>query len=170
MVTPVYGGDTLIPSFGKGQITVRLYTDYFCPPCREMEPKLEPVIVNLINQGFINIIFIDTPNSPHTILYARYFLYALNANNDFYHTLLARNALFAAAENMIMEKEKLEVFLKNRGVKFKTGDVFAALNFWNRYLKEDNITSTPTCVISRGEKKEIFMGSVDIIKALESLK
>ena len=26
------------PSFGSGTTQVRLYTDYFCPPCAEIEP------------------------------------------------------------------------------------------------------------------------------------
>ena len=31
--TPVYADEVLLPTFGKGRVQVRLYTDYFCGPC-----------------------------------------------------------------------------------------------------------------------------------------
>lgn len=36
------GQDTPFPTYGSGAVQVRLYTDYFCPPCRKMEPEAEP--------------------------------------------------------------------------------------------------------------------------------
>ena len=35
--------DPPFPSYGSGPVEVRLYTDYFCPPCRAMEPAVEPL-------------------------------------------------------------------------------------------------------------------------------
>ncbi len=71
----VYGEDALLPSFGKGAIKVSLYTDYFCPPCRGMEPKIEPILVELMKNGTVTVTFVDTPTSPYTSLFARYFIY-----------------------------------------------------------------------------------------------
>ena len=71
------GQENPLPPFGSGTIKVRLYTDYFCPPCRDMEPDLEPLLLDLVKDGTIHLTFIDVPTSQHTTLYARYFLYAL---------------------------------------------------------------------------------------------
>lgn len=165
----VYGEDALLPSFGKGAIKVSLYTDYFCPPCRGMEPKVEPLLVELMKKGAVTVTFVDTPTSPYTSLFARYFVYALNANQDFEAVLYARNTLFEAAEQYLTDKTKLEEFLKERGIGIKPVDISSVLSFWNQALKEDDIKSTPTCVIIQGDKKEKFMGSMEILKALEAL-
>ena len=168
-VTPVYAEDTPMTSFGKGRIEVRIYTDYFCNPCRAVEPELEPLIRSLMKKRKITIVFVDTPIHPHTPLYAKYFLYALNENKDFNNALHVRSALFEAAKQNITENERLDDFLRQKGIKlkfFNTKTVFAALS---SYLREDAINATPTCVIYNNRKKEKFVGP-DIIKALESLE
>ena len=60
--------------------------------------------------------------------------------------------------------------MKEKGVPWKPVDITPAFNFWNRYLKDDNVRSTPSCVVKRGENKEIKVGSLEILKLLESLK
>jgi thiol:disulfide interchange protein DsbA len=169
LVTPVYAEEILLPSFGKGQIKVRLYTDYFCNPCRTLEPELEPVITDLVKKGTINILFIDTPVHPQTTLYAKYFLYILNENKKFKYVLRARAILFEAAKEKITEKEKLEAFIKKKGIKFKPFDTKPTFSVLNSYLKEDIINATPTCVIYNLGKKNKFTG-LDIIRTLERLK
>src|SRR4030042_4635590 len=51
-ITPLYAQEmpkaNLIPSFGTGQIQVRLYTDYFCGPCSALEPKIEKVLTEVV--------------------------------------------------------------------------------------------------------------------------
>ena len=168
-VTPVYAADTPMTSFGKGRIEVRIYTDYFCHPCRAVEPKLEPLIRSLMKRNKITIVFVDTPIHTHTSLYARYFLYALNENRDFDSALHVRSVLFEAAKQDITGNEKLDDFLRQKGIKLKLFDtkpVFAALS---GYLREDAIDATPTCVIYDNGNKEKFTGP-DIIKALEGLE
>ncbi|MEW6003175.1 MAG: thioredoxin domain-containing protein [Nitrospirota bacterium] len=167
--TPVYSEDILLPSFGNGQIKVRLYTDYFCGPCRTLEPKLEPVITKLVKKGVINITFIDTPIHPQTSLYAKKFLYILNEKKDFAYALRARAVLFEAAKNKITEKEKLEAYLKKKGIRFKPFNVNLTFRVLSSFFKEDRINSTPTCVIYKKGKKDTFKGR-DIIKALEQLR
>ena len=63
IVSPVFGEGEILPSFGNGAIKVVLYADYFCPPCRGIEPQLEPLITDLMKTGKINLIFVDTPTS-----------------------------------------------------------------------------------------------------------
>jgi thiol:disulfide interchange protein DsbA len=168
-VTPAYAEDILLPSFGNGQIKVRLYTDYFCGPCSALEPKLEPVLTDLVKKNIINITFIDTPVHAQTTLYAKYFLYIVNEKREFDYVLRARAILFKAAKEKTTENEKLEAFLKKKGIGFKSFDTKTTFGVFSNYLKEDKITATPTCIITNKGKKDRFTG-LNIIKALESLK
>ncbi len=168
--TPVYAEDFPMPSFGNGQIKVRLYTDYFCGPCRSLESQLEDMIKDLVRKNVITTTFIDTPiHPPHTNLYAKYFLYILYEKNDFVHALRARAILFEAAKNNITGKEKLEAFLKKKGIRFKPFDIRPTLSILNSYLQGDTINATPTCVIYRGGKKDTYTGPANIVKALRSI-
>jgi thiol:disulfide interchange protein DsbA len=167
--TPVYAADALIPSFGNGHVQVRLYTDYFCKPCNVLEPKLEPVINDLVKRGVINITFVDTPVHKETTLYAKYFLYILNEKKDFNHALRARAVLFEAAKQKITDSNKLEAFIRQKGMKFKPFDVKSTFGIFGRYLNEDTIKSTPTCIIYNKGKKERFTGN-DIVTALNRLQ
>jgi len=166
--TPVYAADTLLPSFGKGPVKVRLYTDYFCKPCSALEPKLEPVINDLVKKGIINITFVDTPVHKDTTLYAKYFLYILNEKKDFNNALRARAVLFEAAKQIINDSKSLEAFILQKGMRLKEFDVKSTFGVLSSYLTEDNIKSTPTCVIDNKGKKERFTGA-DIAIALNRL-
>lgn len=169
-VTPTYADEVLIPEFGKGHIKVRLYTDYFCPPCRKMEPKIEPLIEELIEKNKINITFVDAPFSSVSVMYARYFLYILNEKKDLNNALLARSVLIGAALNKIKEPNKIEEYLKLKGIKYKFFDTKPTFDTLNNYLKTDRITSTPTCVIIKDNELKKYTGEKDILNALEKLK
>ncbi len=166
--TPAYAEDILMPSFGNGKIQVRLYTDYFCNPCKALEPQMEPVIVDLVEENTITITFIDTPIHPQTTLYAQYFLYILNENKDFKNALHARAVLFEAAKKKIKNSEKLESFIKKKGITFKPFDTKETFNIFSACLKKDKINTTPTCIIYKDGKKDMFTGK-DIIGSLKNL-
>jgi len=168
-VTPVYAEDMPLTSFGNGRIKVRIYTDYFCNPCRAIEPELEPLIRSLMKKRRITVIFVDTPVHSHSPLYAKYFLYALNENKDFNSALHVRSVLFEAAKQDISDNGKLDDFLRQKGIKVKSFDTKTAFAALSGYIREDAVNATPTCVIYDDGKKEKFTGP-DIIKALESLK
>ena len=166
----VHSTETIIPSFGEGKVKVRLYTDYFCPPCKEMEPGIEPVISELIKNKVINLTFADTPFYKYSSLYVRYFLYAINEKRDLEHALYVRRSLIEASNIRVEGADKMENFLKGKGIKLKPLDpkpVFTALT---GYLKEDLIDATPTCVIEVDGKKCKHVGADDIISALNKLK
>lgn len=169
-VTPVYAEEQPLSTFGTGKVLVRLYTDYFCPPCKKMEPSLEPVIIDLIKNNIITLIFIDTPFYRLSSLYARYFLYGINENKNFEHALLVRGALIEASNNKIDKAEKLEAFLNSKGIKIKPFDAAPTFNVFVKLLRDDKINATPTCVIEKDGKKETFIGEADIINALKKLK
>ena len=157
-------------SFGKGQIQVKLYADYFCGPCRKLEPKIEYLISDLVKRGSITITFIDAPFHKYSSLYTKYFLYILNEKKDISRALKARTVLFEGAKDNIFEGEKLETFLQKQGIKFKPFDVKPVFTVLQNYLREDSITSTPTCVIVDNNKKEVFAGTDNIVKALENIR
>ncbi|MCX8110387.1 MAG: thioredoxin domain-containing protein [Syntrophorhabdaceae bacterium] len=167
--TPLYAADLPIPEFGKGTIRVRLYTDYFCPPCRAMEPKIEPILTDLVKNNTINLTFIDTPSSSTSAMYARYFLFIMKERRDFEHALLARSVLIGAALKKIRDQAKLEDYLKDKWLIYKPFDTKPVFDIMNSYLKADRINATPTCVIENQERKEIHVGGVEIIKALENI-
>lgn len=160
----------LLPSYGQGKIAVRVYTDYFCGPCRAGEPKIEALLSELVKANKIKLMFVDTPAHRETALYAQYFLYILNYKKDFEHILTARRALFDSASNKIVTKERLEEFLAQKGIGFRTFDTKSTLMAMNQYIKDDKIRATPTIVIDNGTQKEQFSGADNIVKALELLK
>jgi len=157
-------------TFGKGKIQVRLYADYFCGPCRNLEPKIEPLITNLVKRNVITISFIDVPLHKHSTLYAKYFLYILNNKKNLDYALKARKTLFDASKVPVEDQEKLETFLQANAIKFKPFDVMPVFTIFQNYFREDRIDSTPTCVIINGNKKDIFRGDRDVFNGLEKLK
>lgn len=168
---PVLAADTvLMPSFGNGKVKVRIYTDYFCGPCAQLEPKLEDALINLVKNNVANVTFIDTPVHAQTLKYAPYFLYILNEKNDFDYVLRIRAVLFSAAKANITEKEKLEEHLVKNKIKFKQFDTKPTFTALNKYLQEDNINSTPCVVIHDGPSKNLHKGATEILKALDALK
>jgi uncharacterized membrane protein len=168
--TPVYAAEPALPAFGRGAIEVRLYTDYFCEPCAAEEAEVIPLVTELVDRNLVQVLFIDTPIHPGTVLYAGYFLAALNAKRDFRQAVAARGALFEAAGKKIQGKEALEVFLKTKGLDIRPFDTAPVFKIFGNYLKEDRINSTPTCVIIGPKGKQTLIGKDEIAKALRGLR
>ena len=165
------GQDVPFPTYGSGAIQVRIFSDYFCPPCRAIEPALEPLLKDLIKNHIIRVTFVDVPFSSNTPLFAGYFLHALHAKNDFDHALRVRNILFeAATDKSISTKETIEELFNRKKIPYTIFDTKPAFERFNVLIREDNINTTPTCVIVEGGKKKHFIGRKDIVKALEQLQ
>jgi protein-disulfide isomerase len=164
------GTAEILTSFGTGPVKVRLYTEYFCNPCMNMEPQLEPIIRKLVGTNKINLTFIDVPLFEYSRFYGQSFLYATKGMNELEHTLRVRALLFDAARKNIPDPAALERYLQQKAVNLQvvdTGPIFAARDV---YLRSDNIRSTPSCVIERGDKKELYKGDKDIMNALKRLE
>jgi thiol-disulfide isomerase/thioredoxin len=168
--TPAFAAETLIPSFGTGKIHVRLYTDYFCPPCRDLEPKIESLLLEMVKKNIISLTLVDTPFSKTTPLYTRYFLYILNEKKTLEQAFNARSVLIEAALENIIDQAKLEGVLKNNEIKFKPFEVKPTFEILNSYLSGDKVRSTPTCVIVQEGKTNQYTGEINIINALERLR
>ncbi len=163
-------GETAVPAFGEGRINVRLYTDYFCPPCREMEPDIEPILTELVREKIIRLTFVDTPFYRSSSLYARYFLYAVNEKTTLDNAFFVRRSLVEASKKQINDAQKLEAFLNERKIGFRPYDVKPVFNSLSGYLKQDNIEKTPTCLIEAAGKQHKYEGRPDITDALDKLR
>lgn len=157
------------PSYGTGKVVVRLYTDYFCPPCRAAEPQLEPLLIDLVKSQKITLTFVDTPIYKDSQVYARHFLYALNKKNDFEHALHVRSILFEAATGKVSQ-DALEEYLKGKGISLIPFEVKPVLAKLNSLLQGDNVGGTPTCVIVKDGKSDRRVGGGEILKVLKELQ
>jgi thiol:disulfide interchange protein DsbA len=171
-LTPSYAQEApvSVPVFGQGKVSVRIYSDYFCPPCRSMEPEVEPLILHLLKNKKINLTFIDTPFYQYSSLYARYYLYAVNEKREIGYALAVRNALIDGADKNISDPTRIEALLTEKGIKVKPFDPRPVFELYGKALKEDEVKSTPTCVVERDGKKEKATGKFGIIRLLKSLK
>jgi len=158
------------PAYGTGPIQVLIYSNYFCPPCRAMEPEAEPVLHDLLKRNTVTLTLIDVPYHRLTPLYAKYFLYALKAKNNPDHAFHIRNVLMAATADKEMTTEKrIEKLFQSKGIPYTVFDAKPVFDRYNALIKEDHINATPTCVIIKNGKKESFVGGPDIIAALKRL-
>jgi len=62
--------DMFLLAFGKGKVEVKLYSDYFCGACKNLEPSIEYLIADLVERNIVTITFVDTPMHKHSALYA----------------------------------------------------------------------------------------------------
>lgn len=165
------GWNLPFPSYGSGPVEVRIYSDYFCPPCRATEPAMEPILKDLLKKNAIRLTLVDVPFHPLSSLFARYFLYALKANNDVDHAFRVRNILFeASTDKSITTQERIEALFKEKWIPYAVFNEKSAFDGYNILLKEDNINRTPTCVIIKNGQKKTFVGGPDIVNALKSLQ
>lgn len=173
-VTPAYGQDSVrvIPSLGKGACEVIMFSDYFCPPCKQIDTKAEPLMKELLATGKVKITFVDVPFHQATPVYARHYLYAVNAGANDEKIFCIRKVLFTAAqEKRIETKEALLSYLKEQKIVWKAFDEKPVFMTLSRIIKQNKIDQTPTCVIRYSltdEKK--YVGKDEIWNGLTQLK
>jgi thiol-disulfide isomerase/thioredoxin len=162
-----------IPSYGQGPHEILIFSDYFCPPCQALEPKLEPVLDELYKQGSVKITFVDTPMHRETPLFARFYLYAAKAAPDYRAAVRARQVLFALAvkEHVFWMDERIEEAFRKEKIAFTPVDFSTAQPELNRLISEYRVDATPTCVIlSPGAKAQKYTGAGDIMKGLGTIR
>ncbi|KQC05909.1 MAG: hypothetical protein APR62_09005 [Smithella sp. SDB] len=173
-VTPVYGQTTggVIPSLGTGQYKIVMFADYFCPPCRRIDTKAEPLLKELLNSGKVKIEFVDVPFHRATPIYAKYYLYAANADSGADNILRVRKTLFDAAQVKHIQKEDaLIIYLNEQKILWKAMDEKSIFTKLSAIIKDNNIKSTPTCLIRYSAKEvKIFVDDIEIWNGLNALK
>lgn len=153
-VTPAYGQEPLkgIPSLGKGTCEIIMFADYFCPPCRRIDTKAEPLFKELLATGQVRITFVDVPFANAAPVYARYYLYAVNADPGVNNVLHVRKVLFDAAQDKRIQKENALIdYLKEQNIKWLAMDEKSVFPLLSASIKEHKIDTTPTCFIKYSE-------------------
>jgi thiol:disulfide interchange protein DsbA len=173
-VTPAYGQDAIsaIPSIGKGKYEIVIFADYFCPPCRRIDTKAEPLLKELLATNKVKIAFVDVPLHSGTSIYAKYYLYAINANPGANNVLHIRKKLFDAAQDRhIHTEDALVVYLNEQKISWKIFDEKSILTMLSDIIKKNNIQATPTCVIRYSDTDvRKFIGDDEIWNGLTTLK
>ncbi len=137
-----------VPSFGVGSCELIIFTDYFCPSCQTLESELDPLLNKLVKTGGVKITFVDAPVHKVTQIYAKYFLYAVNAGKDFDDIMHTRRVLFSIAKTGTVDTEEyLALELKKQHVAFQPYDLRKVYVALNGMMKTHDIRSTPTCVV-----------------------
>ena len=160
------------PIYGNGPIEIRLYTDYFCPPCRGMKPNVDPLLRDLVQRNKIKLALIDVPMSRQSADYAKEYLNCLHYYSRDLETAITLKTHFNyAAENGF----RIESYLHSAGIEhdqpFK--DLLSTvLSYYNEKIREDQVRATPTCVIcnypARGSKRS-YVGGKQILEALNEI-
>lgn len=162
----------VIPSLGTGPYEVMMFSDYLCPPCKRIDEKIEPLMKELLATGKVRITFIDVPFHRASPIFARHYLYAVNAGADNENVFRIRKALFKAAqEKRIETQDALIAYLKAEKIKWKSFDEKPVFSMLSVMIKENKVNNTPTCVIkySSTEIKKYF-GTDEIWNGLTQLK
>lgn len=173
-VTPVYGQDfvRVIPSFGNGPYEVIVFADYFCPPCKRIDTKAEGLFNELVATGKVKLTFIDVPFSPATPVFAKYYLYAANADAGIKNMLHTRRVLFEAAQvRRVTSEKELVAYLGEMKINWKAMNEKSVFPLMSAAIKEHKIDNTPTCVIrySASDVKR-YVGDLEIWDGLTKLK
>lgn len=165
------GQDVPFPQYGTGPVEVRIYVDYFCPPCRAMKPQAESVLRDLLKRNAVTLIWVDMPFSRSSALFAKYFLFAMKSKNSADHASQVRSVLNdAASGRQVTTAAQIEDLFKSKGISYTAFEPKAVFERYNALIKEDKINATPTCVIIQDGQKKQFVGGADIINALKGLK
>lgn len=161
-----------IPSWGSGPYEVTLFTDYFCGPCRRIDTKAETLLKELLATRQVRLAFVDVPFTRVSPIYARYYLYVVNANANASYVLYVRKRLFDAAQDRrIQTEEALIAYLEENKISWTVFDEKSVFPLVNRIIKDNKINATPTCIIkfaSADQKK--YIGSDEIWAGLTALQ
>ena len=162
----------VIPFFGTGPYEVMMFSDYLCPPCKRIDEKIEPLMKELLATGKVKITFVDVPFHRASPLFARHYLYAVNAGADHESVFRIRKVLFKAAqEKRIETQETLAAYLKAEKIRVKSFDEKPVFSMLSQMIKQNKVDQTPSCVIRfspTDEKK--YIGTDEIWNGLTQFK
>lgn len=156
--------------YGDGPVEVRLYSNYFCPPCRSLEPQAEPLLLELVERNAIRLVMVDLPTNEESLLYAHFYFYALKAENTLERAMEVRTLLFeAAAQRDILTGDALAAIFEDHAIAYETFDARTLYPRLNELINADRIRATPTVVIIRDGESKSLSGPRAILEALKAL-
>ena len=131
----------------NASVSVYLFTDWACPACRALEPKLHKLIPVITSKA--NFTFVDIAVHPETLNYSPYNLSFMINNKNKYLEL--RDALTRLSTKTGTPTDaEIEQIAKRYHTQFKElnyADIALGLKYWKELGKQFNIDATPTLVI-----------------------
>lgn len=158
-------------------VSVYLFTDWACPACRALEPKLEKILPVILSKA--RMTFVDIPVHPETLNYAPFNLSFMINNKDKY--LKLRDALTELSVKTGTPTDvQIAKIAKDNGATFKElnyADVALGLKYGKELAAQFDIEATPTLVIvnAKAKKGKKLSGleeitEANVLKAIDTLK
>lgn len=142
--------------FGNKESPVDVYviTDWFCPLCYKIEPKLEEMYPQIMSKA--RLFFIDKEIHPETMNYVPYNLSLMINEKKKY--IEARRALHELAlKKKSPSVEDVQAVLKPLGIKYQQlsySDIENGVHFFEGIIKTFKVNATPTLIITNRHKLE----------------
>lgn len=152
-------------------IEVYIFTDWACPACRALEPKLEALAGKVMRKAAVT--FVDVVVHPETLNYAPYNIAFMIQNKPQYFK--ARNALTKLSLDTKKPTEKqVTKAVAPYGIKFQElgyGDISLGMKYFDQLSDKYKVDATPTLVIiNRDAKKGKKLSGLDEITESNTLK
>lgn len=158
-------------------VEVFLFTDWACPACRLLEPKLESLSSKVMKKATLT--FVDVVVHPETLNYAPYNLAFMIQNKPDYFK--ARNALIKLSQQTKKPSDRqIHQMMRPLGVNFQElgyEDISLGMKYFDQLADKFKINATPTMVIiNREAKKGKKLSGVEeitesnVLKAIDSLR
>ena len=142
------------PIFGNrdSQIEVYVISDWFCPACKELEPKIEAILPKVMEKA--SVIFVDRNIHPESMNYMPYNLSFMLKEKDKYFAL-RKELLKLTEQTKTPTPEEVQEAITPLGVKFRPlnfSDIDSGHRFFQGIAKTFQVDSTPTIVIANKKK------------------
>lgn len=161
----------------KSGIDVYFFSDWQCPACRQVEPKLKQLMPTITKNA--QLTFVDFTIHPSSLNYTPYNLSFMIHNKGKYLEL--RDALTTlSTETETPTDEQVEKIAQKENVRYKQlnySDVALGIKYFKTLGTEFDIDSTPTLVIVNEKTKKgkklygvAEITAENITKAIDKLK
>lgn len=158
-------------------VNVYVFTDWLCPVCKMIEPRIEEMSPKIMQEAKLH--FIDIPLHDTSHLFVRYNVsFLVNNKNEYLKTRHVLDKLTDITKNP--KDDQLLDLLKEQNITFKPLDskqIEEATAYFIRMAKEMKVKATPTIVVfnSQTKKTQVLRGPSEIteenvLKAIESVK
>jgi len=157
-------------------VEVYLFTDWACPACRALEPRLIQMAPQIMEKA--KLIFVDFPVHPETLNFSPYNLSFMIHNKPKYLEL--RESLTELSkETGSPEEEQVEEMAQKFGVVYKQlnySDVALATKYFKKLGKQFEVKGTPSMVlinVKTNEGKKLVgiyeINASNVMNAIDSL-
>lgn len=138
------------PLFGNTDSPIEVYivSDWFCPACKELEPKLEAILPKVMQKA--TVIFVDRNIHPESMNYMPYNLSFMLKDKDRYLSL-RKELLKLTAKTKTPTPAQVQEAIASLGVEYQPlnfSDIDSGHRFFQGIAKTFQIDSTPTVVIA----------------------